>query len=474
MSNVGCSAEDRIRGLLDADSFVELGGYVFARNTDYNLGAKKVKGDGVITGYGVIGDRMVYVYSQDASALGGSVGEMHAKKIASLYDMAMKTGAPVIGMLDCAGLRLQEAGDALHAFGRIFRKQAQASGMIPQIAAVFGMCGGGSAVMTGLSDFVFMEKDKGSLFVNSPNALEGNFEDKNNTAGSLYQSEKAGNVDFVCEGEEDMLQKIRQLISFLPSDYKAEDAYEECRDDLNRIIPELGTEEYDAGMLLRSIADQNDFLETKAMTAGEMVTGFLRLNGETVGAVACQPSVNGGTMGYRGLKKAASFVRFCDAFSIPLLTVTNTTGFTANSHEERNLTASLAEWTSVMAQCSVPRINLITGNAWGTAAVVMNSRAIGADFVLAWPDARVGMMDSSQAIRIIYADEISDMDDPMALIREKTTEYDQLQNSAMAAAQRGYIDDIIEPDATRKRLIAAFEMLYGKKETPVAKKHSAV
>ena len=474
MANVQMSAEERIGYLLDDRSFVELYGSVSARNTDFNLGAKKVKGDGVITGYGVLDGRMVYVYSQDAAALGGSVGEMHAKKIASLYDMAMKTGAPVIGMLDCAGLRLQEAYDALDAFGKIFKKQAKASGMIPQIAAIFGMCGGGASVMAGLSDFVFMEKDHASLFVNSPNTLAGNCEDKNNTGGSAYQAEKAGNVDFVCDSEESLLDQVRMLMSFLPSDFDSEDAAVECRDDLNRIIPELADSEYDAHYLLSSIADDRGFLETRSMYGEEIVTGFIRLNGETVGAVACQPGEDGALLGNKGLDKAARFIRFCDAFSIPLLTVTNTEGFRANAHEEPRLAGALSRLVSALVSADVAKVNLITGKAYGTAAVAMNSSSIGADFVLAWPDACVGMMDAAQAVRIIYGEEISGADDKMALIREKTAEYQDLQTSVEAAASRGYVDDIIEPDATRKRLIAAYEMLYGKREYPVVKKHSAI
>ena len=448
MGNSKMNARERIDYLFDDHSFVEVGGYVSARNTDYNLGAKKVEGDGVITGYGVINDRMVYVYSQDASALGGSVGEMHAKKIASLYDLAMKTGAPVIGMLDCAGLRLQEATDALHAFGTIFNKQAQASGMIPQISAVFGMCGGGSAVMSAMSDFTLMEKENGSLFINSPNALAGNEESRQNTAGAQFQSEQAGNVDFVCETEEALLDQLRILVDVLPSDYEAEDVYFDNDDDLNRVIPELNDAAYDAAYILKSISDNNMYIETKAAYAKEMVTAFIRLNGETVGAVANQPVDGESVLTRNGLEKAERFIKFCDAFSIPL--------------------------TTTLAQVSVPRINLIAGEAYGTAAEVMNSKAIGADFVLAWPQASVGMMDAEQAVRIMYAEEINTDKNKTALIAEKTAEYAEGQSSALAAAKRGYIDDIIEPDATRKRLIAAYEMLYGKKVTPVTKKHTAV
>lgn len=474
MGNTRMGARERIEYLLDAHSFVELAGYVSARNTDYNLGAKKVKGDGVITGYGVLNDRMVYVYSQDASALGGSVGEMHAKKIASLYDLAMKTGAPIIGLLDCAGLRLQEATDALHAFGTIFYKQTQASGKIPQIAAVFGMCGGGSAVMSSLADFTLMEKEHGRLFVNSPNTFAGNTEEQLNTASAQYQAAKTENVDIVCDSEEELLSAVKKLVDFLPSDYEAEDAAPDCDDDLNRIIPELNDSEYDARFILSSISDENIFMELKKDFGTDMVTAFIALDGETVGAVANQPVDGESRLSYKGLRKAARFIKFCDAFSIPILTVTNVEGLKADTHEERRQAEALAAFTAALAQSTVARINLIAGTAYGTAAVVMNSKAIGADFVLAWPDARIGMMDAGQAVRIMYGEELQEMEDQAAFLTMKTAEYKELQSSALSAAYRGYVDDIIEPDATRKRLIAAYDMLYGKTEQPAAKKHPAI
>ncbi|MDD7114503.1 MAG: carboxyl transferase domain-containing protein [Lachnospiraceae bacterium] len=474
MSNSKMSARERIEYLLDTDSFVEIGNLVQARNTDYNLGAKKVQGDGVITGYGVLNDRMVYVYSQDVAALGGSVGEMHAKKIANIYDMAMKMGVPVVGMLDCAGLRLQEANDALQAFGTIFRKQAKASGKIPQICAVFGNCGGGSALMASMSDFVLMEKENGALFINSPNALEGNIESKLDTSSYEYQANRAGNVDFVCDTEEALLDQVRILVDVLPSDFEAEDACFECEDDLNRIIPELAEAQYDAKFILRSISDNHLFIETKEMYAEDMVTAFIRLNGETVGAIANQTVDGEHLLTTRGLDKAVKFIKFCDAFSLPILTITNVSGIKASQHEERKIAKALAQFTVELAGSTVPKVNLIAGEAFGTAAVVMNSKAIGADFVLAWPDASVGMMDAEQAVRIMYAEEITAGEDQLAVIAEKTEEYRELQSSAMAAAKRGYVDDIIEPDATRKRLIAAFEMLYGKKQFRDEKKHSAI
>lgn len=473
MSNSRMSARERIDYFLDDDSFVELGNMILARSTDYNLGAHREEGDGVITGYGILGDRMVYVYSQDASVLGGSIGEMHAKKIASLYDMAMKTGAPIIGMLDCAGLRLQEANDALAAFGSIFMKQVEASGNIPQISAVFGMCGGGSAVMSAMSDFTFMEKENGQLFVNSPNTLSDNKE-RIDTADYTYQADRAGNVDFVCETEEELLTKLRMLVDVLPSNYEEGDINFECSDDLNRIIPELNDAAYDAHFILSQIADNSFFIETKEMYAKDMVTGFIRLDGQTVGVVANQPAEEESVLTTRGMDKAERFVKFCDAFNIPMLTITNVGGLKPLLHEERKMAKSLAQMIRGFADSTVPKVNLIAGKAFGTAGIVMNSKAIGADFVLAWPDASVGMMDAEQAVRIMYAKEIADSSVQLELIAEKTREYEEIQGSAIAAAKRGYVDDIIEPDATRKRLIAAFEMLYRKKQKASDKKHTAI
>ena len=271
--------------MLDENSFVEIGGYVTARNTDFNLSEKETPADGVITGYGVIDGSLVYVYSQDVSVLNGSIGEMHAKKITNLYDLAMKTGAPIIGLLDCAGLRLQEATDALNAFGEIYTKQVMASGVIPQITGIFGTCGGGLAVVPALTDFTFMEANKGRLFVNAPNALEGNEISKCDTSSAAYQSEHAGLVD-VMGSEEDILAQMRELVSMLPSNFEDNSSYIECTDDLNRVCPELENCAGDTSIALSQIADNQEFFEVKAEYAKDMVTGFIRLNGATVGCVA--------------------------------------------------------------------------------------------------------------------------------------------------------------------------------------------
>ena len=471
------SASRRIATLLDEGSFVEIGGAVTARSTTFNLQEKAAPSDGVITGYGVIDGNLVYVYSQDADVLGGALGEMHAKKIARIYDMAMKMGAPVIGLIDCAGLRLQEATDALEAFGSLCHKQALASGVIPQVTAIFGMCGGGLAVVPGLTDFTFMEAKDGKLFVNSPNALEGNEISKCNTASAEYQSKTAGLVDGI-GAEAEILGQIRDLVCMLPANNEDDMSYEECTDDLNRICADIANASEDTAIALAQIADNQILVETKKDYAKEMVTGFIRLNGMTVGVVANRSKVYNAeaeveaefdsVLTVDGCKKATDFVNFCDAFSIPVLTLTNVTGFAATVESEKNMASAVAKLTYAFANATVPKVNVIVGKAFGSAYVSMNSKSIGADLVYAWPTAEIGMMDAKLAAQIMYADADAET------LNEKAAEYKELQSSPNSAAARGYVDAIIEPADTRKYVIGAFEMLFTKREDRPAKKHGTV
>ena len=471
------SASRRIATLLDEGSFVEIGGAVTARSTTFNLQEKAAPSDGVITGYGVIDGNLVYVYSQDADVLGGALGEMHAKKIARIYDMAMKMGAPVIGLIDCAGLRLQEATDALEAFGSLYHKQALASGVIPQVTAIFGMCGGGLAVVPGLTDFTFMEAKDGKLFVNSPNALEGNEISKCNTASAEYQSKTAGLVDGI-GAEAEILGQIRDLVCMLPANNEDDMSYEECTDDLNRICADIANASEDTAIALAQIADNQILVETKKDYAKEMVTGFIRLNGMTVGVVANRSKVYNAeaeveaefdsVLTVDGCKKATDFVNFCDAFSIPDLTLTNVTGFAATVESEKNMASAVAKLTYAFANATVPKVNVIVGKAFGSAYVSMNSKSIGADLVYAWPTAEIGMMDAKLAAQIMYADADAET------LNEKAAEYKELQSSPNSAAARGYVDAIIEPADTRKYVIGAFEMLFTKREDRPAKKHGTV
>ena len=453
----------RIAELLDGNSFVEIGGQVTARSTDFNLQEMNTPSDGVITGYGVIDGNLVYVYSQDASVLNGTLGEMHAKKIVRLYEMAGKMGAPVIGLIDCAGIRLQEGVDALNAFGEIYLQQTLASGVVPQITAVFGSCGGGLSVVPGLSDFTFMEEKDAKLFVNAPNTVAGNRKEKCDSASAKFQAEEAGTVDMV-GSESDILAQIRRLVTWLPANNEDDASYDECMDDLNRSCAELQGVQYSAPFILSTISDGKEFFETKADYARDMVTGFIRLNGVTVGAVA-----NGEQeMSARGAQKAADFVNFCDAFNIPILTVTNVKGYKASLCSERNLAKAAARLTYAFANATVPKVNVIAGEAFGSAYVTMNSKGLGADLVFAWKDAKIGMMDARMAAKVMYADADAQTQS------EKAKEYAALQDSVEAAARRGYVDAVIDAADTRKQVIGAFEMLFTKREGRPDKKHGTV
>ena len=477
MSN-SSQASQRIAALLDDNSFVEIGAKVTARATDFNMKPTETPSDGVVTGYGVIDGSLVYVYSQDASVMNGTVGEMHAKKIANLYDLALKTGAPVIGLIDSAGLRLQEATDALNAFGEIYMKQTLASGVIPQITAVFGNCGGGLALIPALTDFTFMEGKKAKLFVNSPNALAGNNADKCDTAAADFQSEKAGvSVDVVAD-EADILAQIRQLVSMLPANNEDEAFEEECADDLNRASAELANCTGDTSIALSTIADDNVFFEVKEAYAKEMVTGFVRLNGQTVGCVANRSEVYGedgektetfdSVLTPAGCEKATEFITFCDAFNIPVLSLTNVTGYAACECCEKKIAKAVAKLTYAFANATVPKVNVVIDKAFGTAAVAMNSKAIGADLTIAWENAEIGAMNAKDAAMIMYDGQGADV------INEKAAEYAALQTSAEGAAKRGYVDQIISAADTRKYVIGAFEMLFSKREDRPAKKHGTV
>ena len=469
-------ASQRINALLDENSFVEIGGLVTARATDFNLKQTETPSDGVVTGYGLIDGNLVYVYSQDASVLNGSVGEMHAKKIVNIYELAMKMGAPVIGLIESAGLRLQEATDALNGFGEIYRSQALASGVIPQITAVFGSCGGGLALIPAMTDFAFMEKEKAKLFVNSPNALEGNEISRCDTSAAAFQSEETGLVDMAAD-EASVLAQIRQLVSILPAN-NSDLAWTDCTDDLNRACAQITGCVGDTAIALSQIADDGLFVEVKQDYAKDMVAGFIRLNGATIGAVANRTEVcdeNGevvqkfdAAISPNGAEKAAEFVNFCDAFDIPVLTLTNVTGFAATTCSEKRMAKAAGRLTYAFANATVPKVNVIIGKAYGSAYVAMNSKAVGADITIAWPDAQIGMMDAKLAAKIICDGQGADAIDACA------KEYEALQNNVTSAAKRGYVDQIVEPADTRKYVIGAFEMLSSKAEGRPEKKHSTV
>lgn len=454
MSNTAkMSARQRIESLVDANSFVEIGGMVTKRNTDFNMQEKAVPADGVITGYGVVDSNLVYIYSQDVTALHGSVGEMHAKKIAGIYEMAVKAGAPVIGLIDCAGIRVQEAVDALAGFGEIYMAKVKASGVIPQISAILGSCGGGVAISSKLGDIILMDEANGHLFVNSPNAIAGNRIEKCDTSAAAFQAE-AGNVDLVCADENEVLTKIRELIALLPANTGAA-AMVETSDDVNRVLTGFDGYATDAKAALTQIADDTKFIELKAGYGKEMVTGLMSLDGVTVGAIA---NTAEGILSTAGCKKAEQFTYFCDAFDLPIVTLTNAREYAATMEEEKSISQAVADLTYAFASADVPRINVITGVAYGSAYVTMNSKHIGADLVLALDSAKVGVMDAKVAAQIMCEDEISGAGDTKEALEEKAKEFDKLQAGAEAAARRGYVDNVIQGDQVRKHLIYALQM----------------
>ena len=467
-------ASQRIASLLDENSFVEIGAKVTARATDFNVNANDTPSDGVVTGYGVIDGNLVYVYSQDASVMGGSIGEMHAKKIVNLYDMALKMGAPVIGLIDSTGLRLEEATDALNAFGELYASSALASGVIPQISAVFGSCGGGLSLVPALSDFVFMEKSA-KMFVNSPDGICGNNAAKCDNSASDFQAAETGVVDMVAD-EATIYASIRELVAMLPSNCEAT-AFDECEDDLNRACEGIEGCVGDTSIAVSMLADNGFVFETKADFAKDMYTALIKINGDTVGVVANRTEVfdeEGNSvekfdcaLSAKGAQKAAEFVNFCDAFEIPVVTLTNVAGFKACMCCEKRAAKEAAALTAAFANATVPKVNVIIGQAFGTAGVVMNSKALGADMVFAWDSAKIGMMDSKFAAQIICNGKDADA------VADCAKKYDELQNSVDSAARRGYVDTIISAADTRKYVAGALDMLYTKAVDIPAKKHVA-
>ena len=475
MSDTSTLAVQRISRLLDENSFMEIGASVTARGTDFNLTAKRAPSDGVVAGHGTIDGNLVFVYSQDSSVLNGTIGEMHARKIAHIYDMAVKMGAPVIGILDSGGIRLQEGCDALSGLGKIYRKMGVSSGIIPQIAVVMGPCGGGLSVISALSDFTFVEKEKGKLFLNSPDAVEGNNVSKCDMASADFAAKETGNVDLIGT-EEEIFTAVRSLIPMLPDNNAGKQVEVTTGDDLNRVCNSMEAGKGDAAYLLSEIADDHVFFETKKDFAPMMVTAFIRINGSTVGVVANateQTDAEGNKTEFeavlttKGVKKAAEFVNFCDAFEIPVLTLVNTKGFCRCSCAQKNLAKAMGGLVSAYTNATVPKVTLYIGDAVGSAGVVMGSKELGTDLVYAWKNSKISLMEGSLAAKIMYEGESADV------INEKAKEYDKLQGSVESAAARGYVDLVLEPEETRKYVAAAFEMLYTKQLEAPYKKHGA-
>lgn len=460
MSSNKSKALLNIEELLDEKSFVEIGALVKARNTDFSMNSKKVEGDGVVTGYGLINDNKVFIYSLDKEVLGGSIGEMNAKKISNLYEMAVSISAPIIGLIDSSGIRLEESSDALNAVGLILKSQAKASGVIPQIGVCLGNCGGAMAVSANMNDFLYME-NSAKLYVNSPNIMPGNSEDKVDTSSATYNYEKNSKINKIGTKEE-IFADIRELLTYIPLN-PYELSFKDSFDELNRAsdIEDLVSSPID---MLKALSDSGEVYETKPGFANNIITAFIRLDGVTVGVIANNSAdceIAGG-----GIYKAGCFIKYLNAFNIPLLTITNVTSFKPCIKGERRIASLCASMVSNLVMADIPKVNLIVGKAYATPYIIMNSKALGCDLTYAWPSSSIGMMDASLAAKIISRDG-ADSDS----IRDN---YEEIQSSILSAASRGYVDTIIEPIDTRKYLIGAFGMLLSKGTVPLERKHDTI
>lgn len=479
------TARERIHMLMDPDSFVEMDAYVETRSIEFGMQQKKVPGDGVVTGYGTVNGRLVYIASQDFTVIGGSLGEMHARKITKVMDMAMKMGAPFISINDSGGARIEEGIDALSGFGDIFFRNTLASGVIPQLSVIMGPCAGGAVYSPAITDFVFMVDKTSQMFITGPQvikAVTGEDVTFDQLGGAGAHNSISGVAHFRSASEEECVSQIKKLISFLPDNNLSDSELIDSTDDVNRVIAELNSiipdepnKPYDMKQIITSVVDSGDFLEVHAGFAQNIITGFGRVNGRTVGIIANQPQVNAGVLDVDSSDKAARFVRFCDAFNIPVVTFTDVPGYLPGVKQEHNgIIRHGAKLLYAFSEATVPKINIIVRKAYGGAYIAMNSKHLGADMVFAWPTAEIAVMGPDGAANIIFKKEIADSQDPVQTRNDKIQEYrDKFSNPYIAAA-RGYVDDVIEPAETRIRLASALEMLTSKRENRPAKKHGNI
>ncbi|MBX7051010.1 MAG: acyl-CoA carboxylase subunit beta [Flavobacteriales bacterium] len=476
------TARERIHFLLDENTFEELGMLVTHRSTNFGLDKDIYLGDGVVTGYGKINGRLVYVFSQDFTVLGGSLAEAHAEKICRIMDLAMKNGAPVIGLNDSGGARIQEGVVSLGAYADIFYRNVQASGVVPQISAIMGPCAGGAVYSPALTDFIMMVENTSYMFVTGPNVVKTVTHEEvtsEELGGASTHSTKSGVTHFTAENDIDCLKKIRVLLSYMPQNCEEEaprntySASTETRPSLDHIIPANPNQPYDMHEVITQVIDEGTWFEVHKDYAENIITGFSRIAGRSVGIVANQPAYLAGVLDIKSSAKGARFVRFCDAFNIPLLVFEDVPGFLPGTDQEWNgIISNGAKLLYAFSEATVPRVTVITRKAYGGAYDVMNSKHIGADMNYAWPTAEIAVMGAKGAAEIIFKKEISESSNPEAKWKEKEAEYAELFANPYSAAERGYVDEVILPSQTREKLIRAFAMLENKVDSMPRKKHS--
>ena len=479
------TARERLELLLDRGSFRELDMFVAHRETRFGMAERKIPGDGVVTGYGTIDGRLVFVFSQDFTVFGGSLGEAHAAKICKVMDLAMKNGAPVIGLNDSGGARIQEGVMALAGYADIFLRNTLASGVIPQISAIMGPCAGGAVYSPALTDFIIMVKNTSHMFITGPDVIravtheEVTFEE---LGGAWTHNTVSGVAHFAAEDEQDALQLIRRLLSYIPQNNVEDPPFVPTRDDplrmdeeLNHIVPESPTKPYDMKEVIRRVVDDGEFLEVHQHYAQNLIVGFARLGGQSVGVVAQQPAVLAGVLDINASVKGARFVRFCDCFNIPLVVFEDVPGFLPGvAQEHGGIIRHGAKLLYAFCEATVPKVTVITRKAYGGAYCVMNSRHVRGDLVLAWPTAEIAVMGPEGAVNIVFRKEIAEAEDPEAAKERLTQEYRDLFANPYVAAERGFVDDVIEPRETRPRLINALEMLANKRDMNPPKKHGNI
>ena len=478
------TARERVNLLLDEGSFEEIGMLVKHRSKNFGLDKQVFLGDGVVTGYGTVNGRLTYVFSQDFTVLGGSLAEAHAEKICRVMDMAMKNGAPVIGLNDSGGARIQEGVVSLGGYADIFFKNTMASGVVPQISGIMGPCAGGAVYSPALTDFILMVENTSYMFVTGPNVVKTVTNEEvtaEELGGASTHSTKSGVTHFSCGNEIEAITNIKKLLSYIPQNCEEEppnldyEEGDESRHKLNDIVPENPNQPYDIKEVVEGVVDGNTFFEVHKNYAENIVVGFARIGGRSIGIVANQPAVLAGVLDVESSKKGARFVRFCDAFNVPLLVFEDVPGFLPGTDQEWNaIITNGAKLLYAFSEATVPRITVITRKAYGGAYDVMNSKHIGADMNYAWPTAEIAVMGAKGAAEIIFKNDIKQADNP----EEKWKEMEQLYSDMFAnpyrAASRGYVDEVIKPDQTREKLIRAFKMLENKAEKLPKKKHGNI
>lgn len=479
------TARERLDVLLDEGSFVELDRFVVHRATDFGLDRERYLGDGVVTGYGTIEGRLVYVFSQDFTVFGGSLSEAHAEKIVKVMDLAIRNGAPVIGLNDSGGARIQEGVVSLGGYADIFLRNTLASGVVPQISAILGPCAGGAVYSPAITDFVYMVQGTSFMFVTGPNVVKTvTHEDvtMEELGGAATHASKSGVAHFACPTEVDCLQKIRHLFQFIPQNNKedapartTDDPFDRADEELLDVVPENPNKPYDILDVIRRVVDDGDFYEVHVDYAPNLVVGFAHVGGHAIGVIANQPAVLAGVLDIDASLKGARFVRFCDAFNIPLLTFEDVPGFLPGvAQEHGGIIKHGAKLLYAYCEATVPKVTIITRKAYGGAYDVMSSKHVRGDINYAWPTAEIAVMGPKGAVEILYRREIAAADDPEARAAELQAEYAARFANPFAAAARGYVDDVIDPRETRIRVISAFDMLRNKRDGNPPKKHGNI